>query len=86
MTKRVWLFAAKEIADGFYSFRVPGSLILILILFTSVSFTLAQRYLDTYAEYQKRVEQNEAALNQTQTYSAIRVPIEKPPTPLMLRI
>lgn len=84
MARRVWLFAAKEIADGFYSFRVPASLVLILVLFTSVSFTLAEHYLDTFGEYQKRVEQNEAALKQTQTYSAITVPIEKPPTPLML--
>lgn len=84
MSRRVWLFAAKETADGFYSFRVPASLVLILVLFTSVSFTLAEHYLDTSGEYQKRVEQNEAALKQTQTYSAITVPIEKPPTPLML--
>lgn len=84
MTRRVWLFAAKEIADGFYSFRVPASLILILVLFTSVSFTLAQRYQDTFADYQKRVAQNEEALRQTQTYSGIQIPIEKPPTPLML--
>lgn len=84
MAKRVWLFAAKEIADGFYSFRVPASLVLVLVLFTSVSFTLAQRYLDTFGEYQKRIEQNETALRQTQTYSAITVPIEKPPTPLTL--
>jgi ABC-type transport system involved in multi-copper enzyme maturation permease subunit len=84
VTKNVWLFAGKEIADGFLSFRVPASLVLVLILFTSISFTLAERYEDTFADYQGRVEQNEAALKRTQTYSDIRIPIEKPPSPLML--
>jgi ABC-type transport system involved in multi-copper enzyme maturation permease subunit len=84
MRARVLQFARRELFDGFWSFRIPGSLVLILILFSSVTWTLSERYRDSYAEYQRRLQQNEAALKETQTYSALSVRVEKPPSPLNL--
>ena len=46
----VFQFAARELFDAFFSFRIPGSLVLVLVLFSGITWTLSVRYQDARME------------------------------------